>query len=140
PTLDASTPMGILGHEGGFSPDGNTFWVASLYGHSLAAVDLTNPLAPVLLGAWFNYQPHGVSISADGNRLYMAEGQFQSGDGGFKGLTILDVSQVQKRVLNPQVSVVSRLTWSTVSTPQNATPSTVRGHKYMLEDDQVRSG
>ena len=140
PRLDASVPVGVLGHEGGFSPDGNTFWVSSLYGHTLAAVDLTNPRTPILLGVWFNFQPHGVSISDDGNRLYMAEGQFQSGDGGFTGLTILDVSQVQNRVLNPQVSIVSRLTWSNVSTPQNATPFTVAGHKYLLEDDEFGSG
>jgi hypothetical protein len=141
PKLDASVPMGILGHEGGFSPDGNTFWVSSLYGHTLAAVDLTNPMAPTLLGVWFNYQPHGVSISEDGTRLYMAEGLFDPNEpgGGFKGLTILDVSQVQNRVLNPQVSIVSRLTWSNVSTPQNATPFTVAGHKYLLEDDEFGS-
>jgi hypothetical protein len=135
PTLDSSTPMGILGHEGGFSPDGNTFYVASLYAHTLAAVDLSNPQAPVLLWATTDYQPHGVSISNDGNTLYMAEGQF-SGTSGFKGLTILDVSQIQKRVLNPQVPLISRLTWSTVSTPQNATPFVSNGHKYLLEDDE----
>jgi hypothetical protein len=142
PKLDASVPMGVLGHEGGFSPDGNTFWVSSLYGHTLAAVDLTNPTTPRLLGVWFNFQPHGVSISDDGTRLYMAEGQFNSSEpgGGFTGLTILDVSQVQNRVLNPQVSIVSRLTWSNVSTPQNATPFTVAGHHYLLEDDEFGSG
>jgi hypothetical protein len=140
PALQASAPTGILGHEGGFSPDGNTYWVASLYGHSLAAIDLTIPKAPVLLGAWFTWQPHGVSISADGNRLYMAEGQFSSSMSGFKGLTILDVSQVQKRVLNPAVTMVSRLTWPNVSTPQNATPFTVKGHPYVMEVDEFGSG
>jgi len=142
PVLDASSPMGVLGHEGGFSPDGNTFWVASLYAHTLAAVDLSNPKVPVLLGVWTNYQPHGVTISADGNTLYMAEGQFQSGEpgGGFKGLTILDVSQVQKRVLNPSVTLISRLTWPSVSTPQTATPFTMAGHKYLMEDDEFGSG
>ena len=141
PTLDASVPMGVMGHEGGFSPDGNTFWVSSLYFHTLAAIDLTDPRTPTLLGVWFNFQPHGVSISDDGNRLYMAEAQFDPREpgGGFTGLTILDVSQVQNRVLNPQVSIVSRLTWSNVSTPQNATPFTVAGHKYLLEDDEFGS-
>jgi len=137
PVLDASVPMGVLGHEGGFSPDGKTFWVASLYGHTLAAVDLTNPKTPTLLWTSFDYQPHGVSISNDGNTLYMAENPFSS---GFSGLTVLDVSQVQKRVLNPQVTLVSRLTWPQVSTPQNATPFTLHGHKYLLEDDEFGSG
>jgi hypothetical protein len=129
--------MGVFGHEGGFSPDGNTFWVASLYGHTLAAVDLTNPKVPVLLGAWTNYQPHGVTLSEDGKTLYMAENAFSD---GFSGLTVLDVSQVQKRVLNPQVSIISRLTWPSMSTPQTATPFTLRGHRYLMEDDEFGSG
>jgi hypothetical protein len=137
PVLESSTPMGVLGHEGGFAPDGNTFYVASLYFHSLTAVDLSNPQAPKILWASFDYQPHGVSISADGNRLYMAESAFSD---GFTGLTILDVSQVQKRVFNPTVPIVSRLTWKQVSTPQNATPFTRNGHKYLLETDEFGSG
>ncbi|HET6815673.1 MAG TPA: hypothetical protein VFH66_00395, partial [Mycobacteriales bacterium] len=85
-----------------------------------------------------DYQPHGVSISDDGNRLYMAEAGFQNSD--FSGLTILDVSQIQKRVVNPTVPIVARLTWKQVSTPQNATPFTSHGHKYLLEDDEFGSG
>jgi hypothetical protein len=124
PVLESSLPMGILGHEGGFSPDGKTFYVASLYFHSLAAVDLTNPKTPILLAATFDYQPHGVSISNDGNRLYMAEAAFDDSNGNFSGMTVLDVSQIQKRVSNPSVKIVSRVTWPQVSTPQNATPFT----------------
>src|SRR4051812_25164035 len=135
--LDSSSPMGVLGHESGFAPDGKTFYVASLYAHTLAAVDLTNPRAPVLLWASRDYSPHGVSISNDGNRLYMAEAAFSS---GFSGLTVLDVSQIQKRVLNPQVTLVSRLSWPNVSTPQNATPFVSHGHHYLLETDEFGSG
>ncbi len=140
PVLESSTPMGILGHEGGFSPDGKTFYVASLFAHTLTAVDLTNPEVPVLLWATSDYQPHGVSISNDGNRLYMAENAFDESRGDFTGLTILDVSEVQKRVLNPTVKLVSRLTWPELSTPQNATPFTLKGHKYLLETDEFGSG
>jgi hypothetical protein len=67
----------------------------------------------------------------------MAESAFSS---GFSGLTILDVSQIQKRVLNPQVTLVSRLSWKTVSTPQNATPFTRNGHSYLLETDEFGGG
>jgi hypothetical protein len=137
PKLLASAPLGVLGHEGGFSPDGNTFWVASLYAHTLAAIDLTNPSVPTV--AWFTYayQPHGVSVSDDGNTLYMTEA---GSSGNFHGVRILDVSQVQKRVLNPTVTQISSLTWSTVSTPQNATPFTRKGHHYLLETDEFGSG
>jgi hypothetical protein len=136
PKLMASSPMGVFGHEGGFSPDGNTFWVASLYFHTLAAVDLTNPRVPRIVWFSYTYQPHGVSLSNDGNTLYMAEAAFSS---GFSGLTVLDVSQVQKRVLNPVVPIVSRLSWGNVSTPQNATPFVSKGHKYLLETDEFGS-
>src|SRR5438309_6324382 len=67
----------------------------------------------------------------------MAENAFSS---GFSGLTVLDVSQVQKRVPNPTVKLVSRLTWPQLSTPQNATPFTVHGHRYLLETDEFGSG
>jgi len=138
PTIMSTTPLGVLGHEGGFAPDGMTFYVASLYAHTLAAVDLTNPAIPTI--AWFTYayQPHGVSISDDGNTLYMAEAGYNDSD--FHGLTVLDVSQVQKRVLKPTVPIISRLSWPQVSTPQNATPFTSRGHKYLLETDEFGSG
>jgi hypothetical protein len=140
PVLKSSFPMGVLGHEGGFSPDGNTFWVASLYAHTLAAVDVSNPSVPRVVFFSYAYQPHGVSVSDDGNTLYMAEAAFDDSNGDFSGLTVLDVSQVQKRVLNPTVPIISRLTWGTVSTPQNATPFTVKGHRYVMEVDEFGSG
>ena len=59
---------------------------------------------------------------------------------GHKGLTVLDVSQVQKRVLNPTVPVISRLTWPQISTPQNATPFSEHGHAYLLETDEFGAG
>jgi hypothetical protein len=93
----------------------------------------------VLLWASRDYSPHGVSISNDGNRLYMAEAAFDDNN-GFSGLTVLDVSQIQKRVVNPQVPLVSRLTWPNVSTPQNATPFVSHGHDYLLEIDEFGGG
>ena len=69
----------------------------------------------------------------------MAEAAFRD-DSGFSGLTVLDVSQVQDRVLDPQVGIVSRTTWDSVSTPQNATPFTSKGKPYVLEIDEFGSG
>jgi len=140
PALQSSIPIGVLGHEGGFAPDGKTFYIASLYGHTLQAIDLTNPQAPVVLWSTAEYQPHGVSVSNDGNRLYIAENAFDESQGDFSGLTILDVSEVQKRETNPSVPMVSRLTWPQLSTPQNATPFTLNGRKLLLETDEFGSG
>jgi hypothetical protein len=140
PELESSTPTGIIGHEGGFAPDGMTFYVASLYGHTLTAVDLSNPKAPIPLWTTAEYQPHGVSISNNGKRLYIAENAFDESFGDFSGLTILDVSEVQKRVVNPTVPRIARLTWPQLSTPQNATPFKMHGHEYLLETDEFGSG
>jgi hypothetical protein len=128
PRLLSSTPLGVLGHESAFSPDGSTFYVTSLNMKSLAAVDVSNSLLPTLPWFTFEYGAHGASVSNDGTRLYVAE----SG-ASFTGLTILDVSQVKARVAAPTVPVVSRLTWPSMSIPQNATPFTRNGHPYLLE-------
>jgi hypothetical protein len=133
PVLLSSTPLGLLGHESAFAPDGRTYYVTSLNMHSLAAVDLDDPKAPSLQWFIFDYGAHGAWVSLDGKRLYVAE---SGGNNGFSGLTILDVSQVQARVPFPQVPVVSRLTWPSVSIPQNATPFTRDGHPYLLETDE----
>ena len=66
-----------------------------------------------------------------GNTLFMAEKEYNGGS--FKGLVILDVSQVQKRVAQPTVTMLSRLNWKLVSTPQNATPFTSRGASVSCE-------
>lgn len=139
PVLKSSTPLGILGHESGFAPDGNTFYVSSLYGHTLAAVDLRNPTIPTILWQSTEYQPHGMGVSDDGTRLYMTEG-VGTGTTGNKGLTILDVSDIQNRVLNPQPKFVSRLSWPHIGTPQNALPFTRGGRHYVAEIDEYGSG
>src|SRR5438270_4904941 len=137
PVLDSSTPMGILGHESAFSPDGKTFYVSSTGGQTFTAVDLTNPQLPTILFAQFGVDYHGMRVSDDGNRLYVADiGGDNSGFGGSAGLTILDISQIQARVPNPQVTTVSHITWPTVSIPQVPIPMTISGHKYLLEVDE----
>ena len=139
PALRSSTPLGVLGHESGFSPDGNTFYVSSLYGHTLAAVDLTDLLLPKLLWLTYDYQPHGMSVSDDGKRLYIAEAAFDD-TSDFSGLTILDVTQVQNRTVNPSVPVVSRTTWPNVGTPQTTEPFTLNGRPYLMETDEYGGG
>ena len=128
PTLQSSTPVGVLGHESGMAPDGNTYYIASLDGGTLVAVDISNPLAPVPLSLRNAAKPHGLSISDDGTRAYSADRS---------GLIILDVSDIQDRVFNPQIREISRLNWEPIqSTPQNALPITIKGHPYLLEFDE----
>ena len=137
PKFLSTLPLGVLGHEGNFSPDGMTYWVAAPYGGyadrnigTLTAVDVSNPLIPRILFTTTAFTPHGVSISPDGNSLYMADA---SPD---RGLTILDVSEIQSRKLLPKVRRIGHLTWDTVSIPQIAFQVTIGGRPYVIEVDE----
>jgi hypothetical protein len=137
PVLKSSLPVGSLGHEAGFAPDGKTFYSASLdaggalsFG-TLTAVDLTNPSAPLPIWTTKEFKSHGLSVSDDGNRVYLADRS---------GLVILDVSQIQARTLNPQARLVSTLTWPTKSTPQITIPVTINSRPYLVEMDEFGSG
>ena len=135
PKLASTTPLGLQGHESGFAPDGRTFYVASTGGPggTVTALDLTDPTAPRLVWVSADYNSHGVSISDDGNTLYMADYEVANGRGG---MTILDVSEIQQRKANPQVRRISSLTWPEVTLPQNATPFVRDGHRYVVETDE----
>ncbi len=129
PLLQSSTPLGILGHESGFSPDGRTLWISTTAQAGVTAIDVSNPLVPSILWHSTAFTFHGMNLNNDGTRLY-------GSDLGNSGLTILDVSQVQRRVASPVVTEVSHLTWPEVSIPQNTIPVTIKGHKYLVEFDE----
>jgi hypothetical protein len=147
PVLKASLPVGVLGHEGAFSPDGKTFWATSVLG-STTAIDVTDPAVPVPLFTSNAWSPHGLNVSDDGNRVYFADLGSKgntlapSGTDGSAGVTILDVSEVQSRKANPTVKVVSHLTWPNVSIPQTAIPVTITTgtppapHRFLVEVDE----
>lgn len=129
PVLLSSTPVAILGHEGSFAPDGLTFYASALDGGELTAIDVSNPMVPLPL--WTErYVAHGLSVSEDGNRAYLARRG---------GLVILDTTEIQERVLNPTVPVVSTLAWEPLTTPQITIPVTINGHPYLIEMDEFAS-
>jgi hypothetical protein len=147
PKLLASAPVGVIGHESGMAPDGRTFYSASPGTETLTAVDLGNPMAPVPI-AVMPYASHGLSISDDGNRAYLAGVGLSGGVRAFGGpgsipdpepdraLIILDVSQIQARVPGAQAREVARLAWTPMSIPQNAIPFTRAGRHYLVEIDE----
>lgn len=126
PELKGQKPI-AFGHESGFSPDGNTFWVAGGAGYILA-VDVSDPATPEVLwrGAYYS---HGLTVSADGNTLYHTDPI-----NGSVGL--IDVSEIQARKANPQVHEISRVTWPTASIPQNTIPFRSGGKDYLFEFDE----
>lgn len=128
PVLRSSTPTAVLGHESGMAPDGRTFYSGSA-ALSLVAVDISNPSLPVPL-AVLDIPSHGLTLSSDGNRAYVAATV------GDAGLIVLDTSEIQGRQPSPQFREVSRLSWEGKSIPQNAIPVTIEGHPYVVEIDE----
>ncbi len=142
PQIRATAPLAVLGHEGGFSPDGLTYWATSTGAGGITAIDLRNPSLPAIAWRSTAYVVHGLNISADGNRAYLAEVTNDAASTilrGGGGLVILDVSQVQKHVANPTVTEVSEMSWPEVTIPQNVLPVTVKGHPYAIEFDEFDS-
>jgi hypothetical protein len=131
PQLQSSTPFGVLGHESAMAPDGRTFYASSTYGAMVAAIDLTNPVVPVLLWTKPGAIYHGMAVSDDGKTLYAANDSVAN-----LSLDILDVSQIQARGIAPQAPLISNLTWPSVSIPQVPVPFTINKHKYLLEVDE----
>jgi hypothetical protein len=131
PRLRSSALTGVFGHESGMAPDGKTFYSASPGTPTLTAVDIENPLLSKRL--WTGrYTSHGLSISNDGNRAYLA-----AGNGN--GVLILDVSEIQARKDNPQVREIGSVSWANQTIPQNAIPFTRNGMPYLLEIDEYSS-
>lgn len=128
PRLRSSALTGVFGHESGLSPDGKTFYSASPGSPTLTAVDISSPLLSQRLWTG-DYTSHGLSISNDGNRAYLA-------DGNGAGVLILDVSEIQARVPNPQVREIAQISWPNQTIPQNAIPFTRDGRPYLLEIDE----
>lgn len=146
PKFRSSLPMGVLGHEGSFAPDGNTYYASSLFGHTLTAIDTTNPSITRTIWTDTRWNVHGMNLSQDGNLMYFADlarngaNDFEFAGSETKGLTVLDVSEIQARALNPQAHVVSHLTWPHVSTPQTNIPVVIGGRDYLIEIDEFGSG
>ncbi|TCJ96592.1 LVIVD repeat-containing protein [Nocardia alba] len=130
---DPSRPLPIIAHEGGFSPDGRTYWSSGTAPGLLSAVDLTDPANPrVVWQGLPGLSMHGVGISPDGNRLYLAN--------NFGGMKILDISAVQRRDLAPQVPELADLTWTDGWATQHAVPVTYGGVPHVFAVDEAGSG
>ena len=148
PALKSTSPLGILGHEGGFSPDGRTYWASTTADRGLTAIDLTDPTLPSILWRAQDVGVHGLSISDDGKRAYLADvasdrgytqnyySQITNGGGGMR---VLDISEVQNRILAPQVTEIGYVTWPEVTIPQSTIPVSIRGHRYVIEFDEYDS-
>jgi hypothetical protein len=150
PAFESSLPIGPFGHESGFSPDGRTFWATATARQGITAIDLTNPALPQIIWHTEDYGTHGMAISPDGKRAYLAAPccNYFTAVGGYGsdsrtgGLIILDVSSIQNRTIaSPGASVpeIGRVTWPEISIPQNVIPITIKKHPYLVEFDEFSS-
>jgi hypothetical protein len=142
----------VVGHEGAWAPDGLTYYGGDLRtnGGQYYAVDTVNPTAPRLITTWVPgiANVHGMSISDDGNRGYFVSLGTSGGTAGLtdptipatNGLLIYDTSQIQARVPNPQVPLISKLLWKDGSVAQHTIPVTIGGKPYVIFVDEGGSG
>jgi len=141
----------VVGHEGAWAPDGLTYYGGDLRtsGGQYYAVDTVNPTAPRLITTWVPgiANVHGMSISDDGNRGYFVSLGFTASADltnpavpATNGLLIYDTSQIQARVANPQVRLISKLLWKDGSVAQHTIPVKIAGKPYVVFVDEGGSG
>jgi hypothetical protein len=130
---DLTVPTAVLGHEGGFSPDGNTYYATDGIG-DVTAIDVTKPATPkVLTLSAVGLTNHGFSISPDGNTMYgttIAPG----------GVQVLDISDIQNRRPLPQIRQIGSLSWSDGLFTQHTINFTDQGHHYLFAVDEAGTG
>jgi hypothetical protein len=164
---DGSTglPHPVIGHEGAWAPDGLTYYGGDLrYKYTIPgsmaaasgqyyAVDTADPTHPALITTWTTgiagSNVHGMSISDDGNRGYFVSIGGLSGTPADltnpnvpanNGLLIYDLSQIQARMPNPQVRLISKLLWKDGSVSQHTIPVKIDRHPYVIFVDEGGSG
>jgi hypothetical protein len=152
----AVTPRG---HEGAFAPDGLTYYIGDVFNKMYHAVDLTDPTRPNYIASFdmkaltharpdvngnLTLAAHGLSVSDDGNRLYVtspsggtALADLGNPDApGSNGFAILDTSEVQARLPNAQIKFVSKILFKNGSAAQHTIPVTIRGRPYVIHVDE----
>jgi hypothetical protein len=152
PVLNSVLPVNGVGHEGEWAPNGQTYYGSAFVAALITPINVTVPQAPVPLGH-LTIQSHGLSISDDGNRMYLAQnngsttaqGQFHSGGTGpatssGNGLRIYDVSAIQSLTPPFGATLKGWVTWNDGSTAQMTIPVTIKGKPYVVFIDEGGSG
>lgn len=129
-----TVPSNFLGHEGNFSPDGNTYWATSSGGGSITAIDIKNPAQPrpVFIGNSL-FPNHGFSFNADGMRMYLTTA-------GPSGVLILDVSSIQNRDPVPIVTPVGSVFWLDGAISQHTIPIQIKSKPHLIVVDEFGTG
>jgi hypothetical protein len=152
-------PVTPFGHEGAFAPDGLTYYIGDTTNLMYHAVDLTDPTHPKHIATFdmktlaaprpdilgtLTLRAHGLSVSDDGNRIYVTSPAIGTpladlgnpNAPGSNGFVILDTSEVQARVANPQIKVVSEYLFKDGSAAQHTIPVSIKGKPYLIHVDE----
>jgi hypothetical protein len=128
-------PLANVAHEGGWSPDGRTYWTTGFAPGSMTAIDVSQPSAPATL--YLNGSTlvtnHGFSFSADGNRMYLTSALPA-------GVAIVDVSDIQNRRPIPVARQISAIYWTDGSVTQKTIPVTYGSRHYLIVTDELDNG
>lgn len=149
-----------VGHEGSLSPDGKTYWIGSPGTNTYYAVDVVNTRRPRMIASFdvsslglpadtggSPATAHGLSVSEDGNRAYavIAGGYGTAFTGApgiapadklFNGFVILDTSEIQQRLPNARIKVVSKALYRDGAIAQHTIPITIGGTPYVVMVDE----
>jgi hypothetical protein len=127
-------PANVLGHEGAWSPDGNTYWATGVAAGSITAIDTKDPSTPrILMTTIAPNTNHGFELSEDGNRMYLTTV-------GPPGVVILDTSSVQNREPVPLLREVGSVFWEDGSIGQHTIPVTYNGVAHLIAVDEGGAG
>lgn len=129
-----SLPANVVGHEGQWAPDGNTYYSTGLTPGGITAIDTSDPTAPrILYTTVVSPTNHGFELSPDGNRMYLSSL-------APAGIMILDTSSIQNRETIPQMPLVGAVTWLDGNLGQHAMPVFYGDKPYVIEVSEHGTG
>jgi hypothetical protein len=147
------SPATPHGHEGAFAPDGLTYYFGDNLNNTYHAIDMSDPTRPKQI-AFLNIatalspltvNSHGLSVSDDGNRAYVAVIGFPGA--GFdpstpanNGFAVLDTSEAQARKPNAKIKLISAFLYKDGSVAQHTIPVKIKGKPYIIQVDEGGSG
>lgn len=134
PGTNLTPPLPLIGHEGGFSHDGTTYYATGPIG-SITAIDVHNARTPrVVWSGSVGLSNHGLSLSRDGKTMYGVSAVPP-------GVQILDVSDIQERRQLPMVPQLSHVTWPGRGLLTQMTIPFVRnGRRMLVAVDEAGNG
>lgn len=144
PKLLFSGPLSdptVIGHEGEWAPDGNTYFGGDLTQGQYYAVDVSDPSDPKFIT---KFTPpvgvHGLSVSSDGTRGYVTlSGTDRNEGNSTNGFAIYDFTPISTRAADPRPVLISETYWADGSVAQHTIPVKISGKPYLIAVDELGS-